>query len=323
MTYVNGQLAVTVEYLDTPLPGVWRIGEYGYLYLQELVFDADEGLVTFFPDRLSNFIVGYYAVARLLAIFRADGQHTSLHSRGRETDNLREGQRLSGGDRLVTGGESIIFVLVDNSSIVKLDETSEAEITEAGRILEIRVVSGSVLVRVDNQQQHHETRVVVQNLAITVRGTMFTVGLDSQGNETVVMLSGNGEVNGVPLPAGYMFVLRNDADTTGFMLDDMEYDVDYVAITFEIVPITVEVIDDFTLTAIVGNMYYLAYYFDIDLTGVDISVYALPLPYEISNLVLEDIETDEVDFCEDDCAPMTEPDDIRMLQDRRQVGRRC
>ena len=208
--------------------------------------------------------------------------------------------------------------------ISKLDVNSEVEIIEAGRILKIRLVSGNVLVRVDNQQQQHETRVASQNLVMAVRGTMFTVGVDNLGNETVAMLSGHGEVNGVPLATGYMFVLRDDA---GYAYSGYMYGAEYDAYRFNILPITVEAIDDFTLAAIVGNMDYLAYHLDLDLIGVDITGQALPQLYEISSLELEPIEVDEIEdeeeFCDDDCAPMVEPDEIEMPQDRRQVGRRC
>ena len=55
----------------------------------------------------------------------------------------------------------------------------------------------------------------------------------------------------------------------------------------------------------------------------DIAAYPLPTPYEISSLVLEEPEADETTYCEDDCVPMTEPDEIPMPQDMRQDGRRC
>ena len=178
VTYFIGRLAVTVEYDRSPLPGVWRIGTYGELYPLEFVFDVEEGLVTFFPDRLSNFIVGYSAEARIIAIFRAEGSNMSLYSRGRETMNLRDGQRLSSGDRLTTGIGSEIFIMMDNSSILKLGDNSQAEIVETGRNLEIQVQTGNALVRIDTQPPHHVTTVTSQNVAITVRGTMFTVNVD-------------------------------------------------------------------------------------------------------------------------------------------------
>lgn len=304
--YIQGRLAITVEYAESPDPGVWRIGRYGDLYPQEFIFDADEGLVTFFPDVLSNFIVGYSADARTIAIFRADGNNTTLYSRGSETMNLREGQRLSSGDRLTTGQDSTIFVTMDNSSILKLDENSRAEIGEAGRNLEILVTSGNVLVRVDAQQSHHVTTVRAQNITTGVRGTIFTVSVDAYGNETIIMLSGYAEVNGIPLMAGYMYVLA--------------YGADYAAYEFVIMPITVVAIDDFTLAAIVGNFDYLAEYLDIDLAGVEIDAYPLPTPNEIANLLLESFEIDVDAFCDGDCVLQEE---IYMMNGRRRIGARC
>ena len=303
MTDIDGRLAVTVTHGDTPLPGVWRIGIYGDFYPQEFI--SEDGRVTFFPDRLSNFVVGYSADARTIAVFRAEGDFTTLISRGREIANLRDGQRLSSGDRLVTGRDSQIFVMLDNSSILKLGENSEAEIIEAGRNLEINVIRGNVLVRVDSQEPHHATTIRAQNTTTGVRGTMFTVSVDDYGNETVAMLSGYAEVNGEPLMAGYLFALS----------------VDGVIGVLNVMPITVEVIDTFTLAAIVGNLDYLAEHLEIDLTGVDIAAFPLPAPYEFENLVIEDFEAET--YCNDDCVPLTEPGELQLPQDRNQAIRRC
>ena len=305
--YVRGRLAVTVEYCGSPSPGAWRIGRYGDFYTQESVFEEEEGLVTFFPDRLSNFVVGYSAEARTIAVFRADGDSVALYSRGLETTNLRSGQRLSSGDRLTTGRGSEVFFTMDNSSIIKLGENSQAEIIESGRNLQIRVQAGDALVRISDQQPHHATTVRAQNIGIAVRGTMFVVSVDGYGNETVVMLSGYAEVNGVLLVAGYMYVL--------------EYGADYTEHEYVIKPITLGVVNGFTRAAILGNRRYLG--FDIDLSGVNITAHPLPTLYEIRSLVLEDPETDETAYCGDDCAPMTEPDEIYIMYGRRLTIRRC
>ena len=308
VTYFAGRLAITVEYNESPSPGVWRIGRYGDLYPQEFIFDAEAELVTFFPDRLSNFIVGYSAEARTMAIFRADGNFTTLYSRGRETTNLRSGQRLSRGDRLVTGRVSEIFFTMDNSSIIKLGENTEAEIREAGRNLEIMVQSGNVLVRVENQLPHHATTVRTQNLTIGVRGTMFTLSIDADGSETIAMLSGYAVINGVTLMAGYMFIL-----TIG---------TDHAENEYTVMPITLGTINDFTLAAIVGNFAYLADNLDIDLAGVEVEAQPLPTPQEIADLLLEDYDYEfEVDaYCDDDCVLQ---DELHMLPGRRQIGIRC
>ena len=175
---------------------------------------------------------------------------------------------------------------------------------EAGRNLELRVTGGSVLVRVDSQQPHHETTVSAQNLTLAVRGTMFTLSVDGYGSETIVMLSGYAEVNGVELAAGYMLVLEHDA----------EYD----AHEFIIMPITVEAVDYFTLAAIVGNFAYLSYFLDIDLSGIEIDARPLPTPHEIRNLMIEEPEADDDLYCDDDCTLPIEPD---ILHHRRRQGR--
>ena len=302
VTYFPGRLSITVEHAESPTPGVWRIGYYGDVHPQESVFDAEAGLVTFFPDRLTNFIVGYSAYARIMAIFRADGNNATLYSRGRQTTNLRGGQRLSSGDRLTTGDASEIYVSMDNSSILKLGENSQAVINETGQNLEIQVLYGNALVRIDSQQSHHSTSVRAQNTTTGVRGTMFTVSVDADGSETIVMLSGYAEINGVPLMAGYMYVLAYGA-----------------AEEFAVTPITLDAIDDFTLAAIVGNFDYLEPLLGIDLTGVDIVAQPLPTLQEIMSLPLEDYALDE-DFCDDDCEMQDEP---HMLPGREQFDRRC
>ena len=299
----RGRLSVTVEH-DTPSPGVWRIGGHGELDPQPFVFDEENGLVTFFPERLSNFVVGYSAEARTIAVFRSDGDSVTLLSRGRETSSLREGQRISSGDALVTGPNSSVHITIDNSSILMLGENSRAEIVAAGRNLEIQVKSGSALVRIDGQQPHHSTTVGTQNSALAVRGTMFTVSAGEDGGDRFVMLSGHGEVDGEPLAAGYMYLRAPGADVSGE--------------PGAVVPISVETAGDFALAAIAGNLDYLAEHLDIDLTGVEIAAAApLPSPEEISEFAPEEPEEPEAADCDaggdgsaDDCAPMAEPDGI-------------
>ena len=259
------------------------------------------GLVTFFPDRLSNFIVGYHAYARIIAIFRADGDNHLLYSRGRETASLRSGMRISSGDRLTTGADSTIFLTMDQSSILKLGESSEAEIIQAGRNLEIHVVSGNALVRVEEQEPHHTMTVRSLNVGIGVRGTMFTISVDDYGIETIVMLSGYAEVNGELLAAGYVFTFGEYGPV--------------------IAPLAIESLNEFTLLAIVGNFEYLSYFLDIDISGLEFDAPALPTVYEIQNLVIEDLEFDI--YCEDGCVPLVMPYEQYMLHERRYIDRRC
>ena len=51
LTYIEGRLAIAVIYDGSPYPGVWRVGDYGDFYPQEFIFDDEESLVTFFPER--------------------------------------------------------------------------------------------------------------------------------------------------------------------------------------------------------------------------------------------------------------------------------
>ena len=130
---------------------------------------------------------------------------------------------------------------------------------------------------------------------------MFVISVDADGTETITMLSGQAEINGVPLMAGFMYVLAHGAD-------------------YAVAPITLEDIDDFTLLAIVGNFDYLAEHLDIDLTDMEIEAPPLPMLQEIANLPIEEYEFEVDEVCGDDCVLQ---DGIPMLPGRREFDGRC
>jgi len=84
-----------------------------------------------------------------------------------------------------------------------------------------------------------ETR--VGNVGLTVRGTLYTMGVDDDGIVYIVMLSGAGEVNGVFVNNGYMVTIT-----------DCPYDP-----VFEVIPFSLENVSLFTLHVMLENSAYL------------------------------------------------------------------
>ena len=165
------------------------------------------------------------------------------------------------------------------------------------------MTSGNALVRVEAQEPDHTTTIRSQNAILGVRGTMFTISVDDYGSTTIVMLSGYGEVNGELLAAGYVFTFG-----------------EYGPI---IAPLDIETVCEFTLLAIVGNFEYLSGHLNIDLTGIYVDAQPLPSLYEIRELEIEELRMEYEYECIDDCAPLVEEENMYLLHERRQFGRRC
>ncbi|MCL1987039.1 MAG: FecR domain-containing protein [Firmicutes bacterium] len=206
--------------------------------------------------------VGVYAAetARVITVYRVDGRNTFLYRANTSRSTTpRTNARINSGDTLVTGAITSIYLNLDNDSIIKMDSNSEIQFEESNRNVLLNLKNGNALIRVEEQPQDTEITVLFNNIPLTIRGTLFTVGQFDENIFYVAMLSGSGEVDGVPLDAGQILTAWYDEDVnlvnaTGETvhswrtLDDKNLSINSIILPE---------LDQFTLREILGNSDYL------------------------------------------------------------------
>ncbi|MCQ2415607.1 MAG: FecR family protein [Lachnospiraceae bacterium] len=98
---------------------------------------------------------------------------------------LSKGVRLTEGDVLHTEGDKKVYLAVDNTTVLRLEENSEAAITRAtfGQKLAVNLIKGRMFYNVAKQESGTESlELMSNNITIAVRGTS---GILSVGNDRV------------------------------------------------------------------------------------------------------------------------------------------
>ena len=173
---------------------------------------------------------------RRVSVFQIEGTEVIL-SRGTQNVAPREGQRLASGNVLTTGPDTHLYLQIDGNSLAKMGEASQIGISTINQNLTLTLQSGNALIHIE-QGSEQETVTRISNVGLTVRGTMYTANVLPNGGSSFVMLAGLGDVEGIYLYPGYAILISYENDMT-------------------IVPITMDILDDFTLQAIVANSQYL------------------------------------------------------------------
>ena len=171
-------------------------------------------------------VVNVYAFAndaRTISVHRIDGDNVTVSRNGRSS-TPRVGQNLSTGSTITTGADSSIFLQLDNDSILQTSASSQVVVGSSGNRLSLTVQSGNALMNVGQQDDNQAMETRVGNVGLTVRGTMYTMSVGN-GTVTVVMLTGEGEVSGVSLPAGAWLFIEEITQTFeityGLEFDDL------------------------------------------------------------------------------------------------------
>ncbi|MCL2221974.1 MAG: FecR family protein [Oscillospiraceae bacterium] len=175
--------------------------------------------------------------ARVISVFRAEGEVSLLRGTARSV-TPRRGQRLNVDDTLQTGEDSSVHLRMDRETILLMDQNSRVTVESAGRRLLLSVEEGKSLVHAEPQAAGNTLETRVGNVGLTVRGTMFTMGLLPNNNTSIAMLSGYGDVDDVTLYAGNVMTVDEYGEQT-------------------IEELRLEDLDPFTLQAVHDNMDYL------------------------------------------------------------------
>ena len=95
--------------------------------------------------------------ARIMSVFRVDGDTVSMQRAGGASTDAREGVGLHAGYVVSTGIDSFCYIRLDAASIVKMDMRTDVSIAQlTDRLLRINIDRGQVLVDLQWQAPEHE-----------------------------------------------------------------------------------------------------------------------------------------------------------------------
>ena len=142
--------------------------------------------------------------ARIMSVFRVDGDTVRMQNPDGARTEAREGTGLHAGYVVSTGIDSFCYIRLDAASIVKMDARTDvliAQLTDS--LLRINIDRGQVMVDLEWQAPEHELEAIIGNTVISVRGTLFVAGVYAGGEAIITVLSGSVYVNNLRLDAGY------------------------------------------------------------------------------------------------------------------------
>ena len=197
--------------------------------------------------------------ARTIVIHTLEGDDiTTTRANETRSTNARVGSRLSQGQTVSTGINSFAYLLLDQDSLVKMNQESDLVVESNRNRLVLEIQNGSALVQVETQISGQTTEARAGNSILAVRGTLFVMGhatqyLDGEGQVDVIvltMLEGLGELNfseeaeGIMVSAGSVVHIRYEAD-------GVEWDAEQIILQRD--GLIVEEMDAFTLQAVLDN----------------------------------------------------------------------
>jgi hypothetical protein len=141
--------------------------------------------------------------ARSIVIFQTEGSDVTMTKGTAKVFAAKAGIKLLEGYTVSTGVSSYAYLQLDGATIVKIDQQSQVSVSRASSTkLSLSVISGALSVNAAPQKQGDTLEVRAGNSALAVRGTIFTVEDQTNGDVGMVMFTGGGDVDGRTLSAG-------------------------------------------------------------------------------------------------------------------------
>ena len=161
--------------------------------------------------------------ARVINVHNVLGDDvTHARTLGGRSVTPRSGQSVHTGYVLNTGRNSFVYMQLDGTSIIKMDEVSRVAVSTVRNVLSLSVQQGELLAEVEQLRPDHTLQVLIGNTAFGVRGTSFIIGHRQVGSASAVfvtMLSGEGAMNipgvarEVPVRAGQTLTVALEPQT--------------------------------------------------------------------------------------------------------------
>jgi len=209
------------------------------------------------------------ATARTVTVFRVDGRNADIFRLpARQAGNSstrrtapRTNVRIGANDTLVTGDNTQVYLNLDTLSLLKMDSNSEVNFELTDNLIGLNLQHGTALVQVAEQAAEQAIESRLGHLILAVRGTMFTMGhFEEEDIVFIVMLAGNGEIDGILLEEGQILTSWYDVNEpqvhiSGQIIQDWRNEE--VDRNIAISEIYLPELDTFTLHEIINNSEYL------------------------------------------------------------------
>ncbi|MBO4390185.1 MAG: FecR domain-containing protein [Lachnospiraceae bacterium] len=172
--------------------GKKKIGIIGGSVAAVLFIAAVAIFLIFGKDKLS---------ATSMRLLRIEGVVT-LQSGGK-TKTIVDNLKLASGDVLSTEKDSLASIALDDSKAVTLQENSSAEFKKNGKKLELNLTAGSLFFEVSKKLEDDESfEIRTSTMLVGIRGTSGYVFVQKDGQDGVLLTTGNVDVEGINKKTG-------------------------------------------------------------------------------------------------------------------------
>ena len=181
----------------------------GVYYRNGLLYIADTAnnkikQMFFMPGQMEETNPLTSATSRSVSILSVEGAHVFM-TRGTDKEiSAGAGMVLFDGYTVTTGNNSKCVLLLDDGSLLTIDQNSKISISRTWRSrFSVSVLRGGLLVDAASQKPDETVEVWVGNSAISILGTMFIAEHIRTGDVAFTMFEGSGDAGGIILQNGY------------------------------------------------------------------------------------------------------------------------
>ena len=122
---------------------------------------------------------------------------------GGKTKTIVDNLKLSSGDVLTTEKDSLASIALDDSKAVTLQENSSAEFIKNGKMLELNLTAGALFFEVSKKLEDDESfQIRTSTMMVGIRGTSGYVFVQKDGQDGVLLTTGNVNVEGINKKTG-------------------------------------------------------------------------------------------------------------------------
>ncbi len=128
-------------------------------------------------------------VAAVVRLEKTDGSYT-IYDEDNKVIDITEDMKLYSGYSVITSEDSVVYLDLDETKIVKIDENSECEIVTDGKNLKVELTHGNMFFNVTAPLEDDESMNIVTSTTITsIRGTSGYIETDGD-NAVINLLTG-------------------------------------------------------------------------------------------------------------------------------------
>ena len=192
-------------------------------------------------------------LAKSMKLVRADGT-VKIEREGGRLKQIKKNARFQSGEALITGAGSLASVNLDDTKIITLQAESRAEFTKMNKQLALKLTKGALFFDVTQKLNADETfEIKTSTMTAGIRGTSGYFYVDEEGRDTLTVTDGKVIISAVNPETGE----RKYAEISGgqrlVVYLYSESDKDHGTIELEIIDLTEEDLEEFTLKMLGEN----------------------------------------------------------------------